>query len=682
MKKITVAVAGNPNVGKTTVLNAIAGTSLKVGNWPGVTVEKKEAFLEYKDYIIHFVDLPGIYTLKPVSEDEEIAVSFLESGQVDVILNILDSTNLERNFLLTTELLEFEKPTVLVLNLYDEAKKLGIEVKDKELSNLLGVEVIKTVAKKGEGVRDIIPAVIRAYEKKQVPKIKYSESFERFLKYVEGKTKREKIENVFKNEELLKTFRKEFGRDFSEVLEEERYAFAHGLYEEVVKAERLATRDITDLLDRFALHPLVGFPLFVAVMFITFKIAFDFASPFVDWVDFLFNDFVSPLVKTILKDIGAPAFVSSFFSEAVIGGVGFVLTFVPLIFILYILITFLEMSGYIPRVAFIMDKFLHKIGLHGKSVIPLLLALGCNVPAIVATRTLESPREKLIVMAMIPFISCPARLVVFSFFAMIFFPQNPAIVILSLYLLGILVAILTAFLLRRKLGETATHFVIELPPYRMPAFKTVLTIAWVHVKDFLYRAGTLIFGASILIWALLNLPPDKGNPEDSLAGSVGKILVPIFEPMGIDDWRATTSLIPAFLAREIVISSMGVVYAATEGEEEAEEEKFEVLPRLKEVVLGFGEAFYTAIRSTFSLRIHSLAVEEEEEEGDLKKAIREHFTPASSLAFMVFILLYTSCLGTYATLGREMGYFKATVFLFYSFVVAWLSGVIVYHVFS
>jgi len=679
MKKITVAVAGNPNVGKTTILNHLAGTSLKVGNWPGVTVEKKEAVLEYDGYTLHLVDLPGIYTLKPLSEDEEIAVSFLEKGEVDVILNVLDSTNLERNLFLTAELLEFEKPTVLVLNLYDEAEKLGIRIKDGDLAELLGVEVVKTIAKKGQGVQDILPALIRVYEERRKPKLRYSDSFEEFLSSVPGSTKREKIQRVLGDERLRREFKERFGREFAQALEEERFAFAHGLYEEVVSEERPTARDLTDALDRIVLHPIVGIPLFFLVMFLTFKIAFDFASPFVEWVDSLFGDFLGPLAAHLLQELGAPSFLRSFVAEAVIGGVGFVLTFVPLIFILYLLITFLEMSGYIPRVAFVMDKFFHRIGLHGKSVIPLILALGCNVPAIVATRTLESTREKLIVMAMIPFISCPARLVVFSFFALIFFPENPALVILSLYLLGVVVAVLTALVLRKKLGGSLSHFVIELPPYRLPHLRTLLNISWIHVKDFLYRAGTLIFGASLFIWALLNLPPGVKNPENSLAGAIGRVLVPVFEPMGIDDWRATTSLIPAFLAREIVISSMGVIYTAT-GEEEREEE-FSFSERLEEVVAGLGEAFVSAVRSTFSLKLHSLAVEEEAQDG-LRAAIRQHFSPASSLAFMVFILLYTSCLGTYATLGREMGFSRATLFLGYSFLIAWVAGTITYHLFS
>ncbi len=686
MKEIVVAIAGNPNVGKTTILNHIAGTALKVGNWPGVTVEKKEAYLTYGDYRLHFVDLPGIYTLEPISEDESIAVKFLEEENPDVILNVIDTPNLERNLLLTAELLEFGKPTVLVLNMIDEAKKLGIEIDTERISQLLGVEVLKTVGRTGQGVKDIVPAIIKAYEEKRVPKyVTYSERLEEALEKVREKLKDANKHTLIKAlgtsvefENLRRKLEEELGKPFYDIVQDERYAFAHGLYAEVVKRKRITAKDVTDTLDKIALHPVVGFVLFIAVIYLTFKVAFDFSSPFVDWVDGFINDFLAPLSYSLLKTVGFPEWFLRFFSEAVVGGVGFVLTFVPLIASLYFLITFLEMSGYIPRVAFLMDRFMHKLGLHGKSVIPLILGFGCNVPAIVATRTMESTRDKILVIMMIPFMSCPARLVVYAFFVSVFFKNNPALVITGLYLLGIAVAFLTAFLLRNTVYKgVLSHFVMELPPYRLPSLKVVLITVWVHVKDFLYRAGTLIFGASIVIWLLLNLPPGVKNPADSLAGQVGKALVPIFEPIGIDNWKATTSLIPAFLAREIVLSSMGTIYAAAEGHQEEEKEDLDLGNASKEQALALVQAFKDAFSSLLTLEIVTLQVEEEEEEG-LKELIRKDFSPASALSFMIFILIYTSCLGTYAVMGREIGRLRATLFLGYSFVAAWLISFIVY----
>ncbi len=689
MKKvIKVAIAGNPNVGKTTILNRIAGTSLKVGNWPGVTVEKKEAVVKFGDYEIHLVDLPGIYTLEPISEDERIAVHFLEEERPDVILNIIETPNIERNLLLTTELLEFGIPTVVVLNMIDEANKLGMEVDDRRMEELLGVKVVKTIGRTGVGVNRILPAVVEAYEKNLIPKpVIYGDELERALQKVyeslpkKDVTKHTLIKLLSESEdflELRKEIESKLGKGIHDIVNDERYAFAHGLFAEVVRKKGVSARDVTDVIDRVVLHPYLGFLIFIGVIYLVFKLSFDFSSPFVDWVDGFINDFLAPLAYSALGLLALPDWFLRFFSEAVVGGVGFVITFVPLIATLYFFITFLEMSGYIPRVAFLMDRFMHRLGLHGKSVIPLILGFGCNVPAIVATRTMESTRDKLLVIMMIPFMSCPARLVVYAFFVSIFFKNHPALVITFLYLLGILVALLTGFLLRKTVYRgSMLHFVMELPPYRLPSLRAVLTIVWVHVKDFLYRAGTLIFGASILIWLLLNLPPGVKNPSESVAGSVGRVLVPVFEPIGIDNWKATTSLIPAFLAREIVISSMGTIYTSAEGIE-PQEEGFDAAEAFKEQVVGLGLAFRDALGSLFTLSITSLQVEEEEGEDTLRELIRRDFTPASAMSFMVFILIYTSCLGTYAVMVREIGKLRATLFLGYSFVMAWLVGFVVY----
>jgi len=691
MKKvIKVAVAGNPNVGKTTILNQLAGTNLRVGNWPGVTVEKKEAVVKFGDYELHFVDLPGIYTLEPISEDESIAVNFLKEEKPDVVLNIIDTPNIERNLLLTTELLEFGIPTVIVLNMIDEANKLGMEVDEKRIEELLNVKAVKTIGRTGTGVKDILPAIVEAYEKNLIPKpVIYSEELESALQSVYDSLEKRDVNKHqliklltegHEFEKKRKELESKLGKSIHDIVSDDRYAFAHGLFAEVVKKKGVSARDITDTIDKIVLHPYLGFLVFIGVIYLVFKFSFDFSSPFVDWVDGFINDFLAPLAYSALSHLGLPEWFLRFFSEAVVGGVGFVLTFVPLIATLYLFITFLEMSGYIPRVAFLMDRFMHKLGLHGKSVIPLILGFGCNVPAIVATRTMESTRDKLLVIMMIPFMSCPARLVVYAFFVSIFFKEHPALVITFLYLLGILVALLTGFLLRKTAYKgSMLHFVMELPPYRLPSMKAVLTIVWVHVKDFLYRAGTLIFGASLVIWLLLNLPLGVKNPSDSVAGSIGRALVPVFEPIGIDNWKATTSLIPAFLAREIVISSMGTIYTSAEGIE-PEEESFDPAEAIKEQFVGFGLAVRDAVSSMLTLSIISLQVEEEEGEDTLRELIRKDFSPASAMSFMVFILIYTSCLGTYAVMLREIGKLKATLFLGYSFVMAWLVSFVVYKV--
>jgi len=357
------------------------------------------------------------------------------------------------------------------------------------------------------------------------------------------------------------------------------------------------------------------------------------------------------------------------------GDVGFVLTFVPLIAVIYFMLSLLEFSGYLPRIAFLMDRFMHRLGLHGKSLVPLLLGFGCNVPAIVATRTLETKRDKLLVIAMIPFMSCPARLVVFSFFAVLFF-KNPAIIIFSLYLLGILVALITALFLRKTAFKGGLyHFVMELPPYRLPTLRLLFRVAWVYVKDFLYRAGTLIFAASVVIWLLLNLPPGVKNPSESIAGYIGRTISPIFAPLGLDDWRMSTSLIPAFLAREIVLSSMATIYTAEASQETKED--FELLKALKEQVYALGNAFKEAFLNVFKPVPTAFEVKEEDSQS-LRSIVAKSLSPASALAFMVFLLLYTSCLGTVATMWREVGKGFALLFFAYSLLIGWFLGFLAY----
>ncbi|GBC88929.1 Fe(2+) transporter FeoB [bacterium HR13] len=679
LKKILrVALAGNPNVGKTSILNHLAGTTLKVGNWPGVTVEKREGKATYKDYTLILVDLPGIYTLEPVSEDELIAYRFLTEESPDVIVNVIETPNMERDLLLTAELLELGIPMVIVLNMMDEAQKLGIEIDTQRLEELLGIKVVKTNGRTGLGVKEILSAVIETYEKGIKPKeVRYSEEMEKILDALReeaSESKHQLIKKLLSYRENAQKLERLYGKPAYHIIRDNRFAFVHGLYNEVVKRKAITSMDITSLLDKFLLHPYLGMTIFLLVMFALFKVSFDFSKPFMDWLDGFLNGFVSPFVRIELEKWGVENWVVRFISEALIGGVGFVLTFTPLIATIYLLLSFLEFTGYLPRIAFLMDRFMHRLGLHGKSLIPLLLGFGCNVPAIVATRTMESRRDKLLVIAMIPFMSCPARLVVFSFFAITFF-SHPVLVIFSLYLLGILVAFFTAILLKKVAFKGGLdHFVMELPPYRLPTLRLLLRIVWVYLKDFLYRAGTLIFAVSVLIWLSLNLPPGVKTTQESLAGRFGKLITPIFEPIGITDWRISTSLIPAFLAREIVLSSMATIYSV----EKEETKEFLPLEEAKKQA----HALKDAAEEAFSSLINPLpkTFEVSEEHNTLRAAISKSMSGASALSFMIFILIYTSCLGTVAVMWREAGRGFALGFLIYSFVMAWIVSFLVYRI--
>ncbi len=693
MKEITVALIGNPNVGKTTILNILAGTDLKVGNWPGVTVEKKEATIKYKDYIIHIVDLPGIYTLEPLSDAEEVAINFLENENIDVILDVIDTQNFEKNFFLTTQLLEFEKPTVIVLNIYDEAERKGIHIDIPYLEEILNVKVVKTVARKGEGVDKILDAIIEAYEKKLKPTIKYEQKIEEAIekiknivgrdiskheaiKYLLKETGNEEIDKKVK--EIRKNLEKFFGEKIDEIIKDERFGFAHGVSKEVIKKEKEQKYDITEILDTFLLHPYLGLALYFVIMFLMFKIAFDFSAPLMDWLDGFLTGFISPLIMKFLASVNAPQIVVNFFTEAVIGGVGFVLTFVPLIAVLFFLITFLEMSGYLPRIAVLMDRFMEKLGLHGSMVIPLMLGFGCNVPAIMATRVIEDKRDKFIVTMMIPFMTCPARLIVFAFFASIFF-DNPVLVIMALYLLGIVVGLITAFFLRKSVFKgKLTHFALELPPYRIPTLRALLSVSWIHTKGFIYRAGTVIFAISIVVWGLLNLPPGIKNTSESYAAKIGQSLVPIFEPIGIDDWRATAALIPAFLAREIALSALGTMYYA-EMKEEINPEEFNWKEEIKTQAIGALAAVKDAFLSMLTPKIKAFEVAKDEFE-TLRDAIKSHFTPLSALSYMILLLIYTSCVATVAVMMQEIGKKYALLFLGYSFIAAWFLAFIIFNI--
>jgi ferrous iron transport protein B len=684
-KSIKVALAGNPNVGKTTLLNHAAKTHLKIGNWSGVTVEKKEGFLNYNGYELHFVDLPGIYTLEPISEDEWIACRFLKEEQPDIIINVIETSSAERDLLLTTELLEFGKPMVIALNMSDEARKHGIEVDNEHAAELLNIPVIKTNGRKGEGISELLDAIIDSVESRRLPKIpKYNREVEQALIYLAKSHQRGRIDKHSLLEMLSdgtvengekSALESYFNKDISDIIKNERYAFAHGFYSETFRKKKFSAKDLTDKIDKIVLHPVLGIFIFLFVMFLLFKISFDFSTPFMNWTESFINDFLSPLSQSLLSHTGAGNWLSQFFSQAIIGGVGFVLTFLPLVAMIFFLLSLLEMSGYMPRIAFVMDRFMHKLGLHGKGMIPLLLGFGCNVPAVMATRTLDNKRDKLLVMTMIPFMSCPARLVVFSFFAFLFF-DHPALIIFGLYILGIIVGLLTAFVLRKTAYKgQLSHFVMELPPYRAPRIRTVLLVTWAQVKSFLHRAGTVIFAASIVVWLLLNIPTNRQNPSESAAAYIGKTITPVLKPIGIKDWRISTSLIPAFLAREIVLSSMGTIYSA---DEPSTDTTFHFVPALERQIVGLGEATKSSVLSLLTPDMQTFQTDQGSH--SLRTVIRSGFTTASALSFMIFLLLYNSCMATVAVMAREGGKKFALLFLAYSFFVAWITAFIVYHI--
>lgn len=622
-----------------------------MGNWAGVTVEKSEVYLTLEGQNLHIIDLPGIYDLKATTDAEKVAVNFLQSGEIDIIVDVIDLSNFKRNLLLTFDLMHLGKPVILALNMADESRKSGVRVDVPELQSMLDVRACFTVGKTGEGVNTLMKQILDACG--GIGAGANGSGKGSRIRLPEGET---------------------------EESEEERWRLADTVEKGVTNFSERKPSSLTHRLDNVLLHPFLGIAIYVVLFYMMFKVAFDFSGPYMDWIDGFMNNFLSAGFTSLGAWLGLPALLIKFVNEAVIGGVGFVVTFVPLVAILYFFITFFEMSGYLPRIVFLMDRFMHRLGLHGNMMTPLLLSFGCNVPAIMATKNLENKTDKILVGMMIPFMSCPARLVVFAFFSFIFF-DHPAVVIVSLYLIGIIVALLTALVLRRTyLKGRKSSFVLEMPPYRLPSYKTVASIVWAHTKRFLVRAGTVIFVISMIVWGLLNLPPGIKGPDESIAASIGKAITPVFRPIGLDDWKATTSLIPAFLAREVVLSSMAVIYKTSDTDAAPAGASPDLLELAKAEGIGLLTSVKDSVVAVATLGFSSFDVGDAEDEGGLRNSIKQSFTPASAYSFMILLLLYNSCVATVAIMIKELGRNYSLIFLGGSFAIAWVLAFVVFNV--
>lgn len=523
---ITAAVIGNPNSGKSTLINAISGSRLKVGNWPGVTVEKKEASLKYRNKNIKLVDLPGIYSLSPYSQEEIIARDFLIQKNCDCIINVIDSTNIERSLYLTVQLLELNIPTIIVFNIYDEAENKGISVNFEKVEKLLDVKALKVIATKKKGLNEILEAVTKI-KKTDLPKnISYGEDLDKLLIEIDEKFQELFFENKDISEKWLKlkiieedlNFKgaKQFEKidissevkhlkeyhdnDLQSYITEERYSVASGLGKQITETNYRKNWNISQNIDKVILNKYLAIPIFLAAMWIMFKLTFDISSPFIDWTDATFAGPLSKWTIFILEKIHSPDWFISLVVDGIIGGVGFVLVFIPVIFAMMFFVTFLESSGYMARAAFITDRLMRSFGLHGKSFVPLLIGFGCNVPAVYATRTLESTKDRIATCLVIPFMSCGARLPVYVLFVSVFFKENAANVIWFLYILGIVVAGIAGIFIQKILfKQEPPLFIMELPPYRLPTLKNLLVHTWEKGKHFLIKAGTYIFAVSIFV---------------------------------------------------------------------------------------------------------------------------------------------------------------------------------------
>lgn len=667
-RELVIALVGNPNSGKTTVFNELTGARQHVGNWPGVTVERKEGSTRHKDHTFQVVDLPGIYSLAAYSQEEVVARDFLLNEHVDAIVNIVDASNLERNLYLTTEVLELGIPTIVALNMIDVAENMGQRLDIDRFGSLLGAPIVPAVAAKGEGMSEILDKIIETISERaelgnaaseitqrsarHTPEveIEVSKLQERLhldkcgvgplrwllIRAVEGdKDARLRLSQCASDpEQALKRvdetrhhLEQGFGGDMESLIANGRYGFIGGLLREVIT--RKATADkvaASDKIDDWLLHRWLGIPIFLALMWITFELTFVVGGLFQHWIQLG----ISALGAWAYAAL-PPGPLGSLIVNGVIAGVGGVIVFIPNIAIIFIMISLLEDSGYMARAAFLMDRSMHMVGLHGKSFIPLLMGFGCNVPAVMATRTLESREDRLLTILINPLMSCTARLPVYILFTGIFFSANGAMVIFSIYALGVLLAVASGKLFRRLFfRKAASPFVMELPPYRMPTLRGTLLHVWERTALFLSKAGTVILAASIVIWTLGSLPWGvEFASEGSLIGHIGRVVEPLVRPLGFD-WKAAVALLFGIGAKEIVVSTLGVLY-------------------------GAGHA------------------------GDLQSALARSFTPLTAYGFMVVSLIYIPCIATIAAIKRETNSWKWTLFAVgYSLVLAYVMGFAVY----
>ena len=576
---INVALLGNPNVGKTTVFNLLTGSKQYVGNWPGVTIERKEGFLSND---IKVIDLPGIYAMDTFSNEEKVSKDFLENGNVDIILNVVDASNLSRNLYLTTQLMKFNKPIIILLNMLDVAESKGINIDIPSLEKGLGISIVPIVAKKKEGLENISRDI---------------------------------------NLELKKSIN--YKKDFGD--ETQTYQEIEKILSKSINIDVKAKETLSDKIDNIVLNPILAYPIFIGTLFLLFKFTFDWVGgPLQGLTETLINNYIATPVDALLTN-SSPWF-HSLIVDGIIGGLGGALPFFPLICVLFLGMSFFEDSGYMSRTAFLMDTIMRKVGLSGKAFIPMIMGLGCSSPAIMATRTLESEKDRKITALIAPLMTCGAKLPIYALFVSIFFPNNAAIVTVSLYLLGIVVAIIIALVLNKTAYKSDVEpFVLELPEYKMPTLSALLKNTWNKSKGFLVRVCTLMFAMSVVIWLLssFNFSGFTTNIDNSFLAYLGRIISPIFAPLGFGDWRAGVSILTGISAKEVVISTMQVVY------------------------------------------------------GNLNTVLPTVFTAVTAYGFLVFSALYTPCIAALSTMRKEYGNKMMIISASYQFAVAWIAAFIV-----
>ena len=665
MTKLIVGLAGNPNVGKTTVFNGLTGMRQHVGNWPGKTVERAEGHFKHGSYDYDVIDLPGNYALSAHSMEEIVSRDFIVDDDSDVIINIVDAANLERNLYLTVQMMELGANLVMALNMNDFAKKKDHIIDVKLMSELLGFPVVEINAKTGDGFDELLTTVekqaanpidtsaklsygnelkehlgdMQALIEKDsnlldVPSvwtaIKLLEKDPIVIEKVQGSSQKSAI--MTETDKVAGHLHTIFNEGAEEVVANARYAFIGGLMAEAVKKPAVEKETTTDKIDKIVTNRILAIPIFLVIMYAMFQFTYTLGAPFQDMIDQAFG-----MLAEWVGSFIANEYLASFICDGIIGGVGGVLTFLPIIILMFLFLSILEDCGYLARAAFTLDIFMHKlVGLHGKAFIPMILGFGCGVPAIMATRTMENEGDRMLAMMLVPFMSCTARLPIYAIFIAAFFEANHGAILLSIYVLGIVVALIVAAILKRTMFKgLSTPFVMELPTYKVPSVKGVLLHTWEKVKGFLRKAGTIILACSIVLWALSIFPLGvEFGSADSVLGMIGGAIAPIFAPLGFGTWQAGVAIIAGLAAKEVVVATFGTL----------------------------------------------AGMEEDDEEG-ITQLVHDTFTPLSAYAFMAFTLLYTPCFAAIGAIKQETNSYKwAATMCAITLITAYIVSFLIYNV--
>ena len=665
MTELIVGLAGNPNVGKTTVFNQLTGMRQHVGNWPGKTVERAEGHFSHGDYDYDVVDLPGNYALSAHSMEEIVSRDFIVDDDSDVIVNVVDAANLERNLYLTVQMMELGANLVMALNMNDFAKKKDHIIDIKLMSELLGFPVIEINAKTKDGFEELLTTVEKASKNPidSSEKLSYGNEIKGHLASIQELIEQdsslldvpsiwtaikllekdsiviEKVQQSSKSSQIMvevdkvaSHFYDVYQEGAEEVIANARYSFIDGLMAEAVKRPAVEKETTTDKIDRIVTNRFLAIPIFIVIMYLLFQLTFTIATPFVDLIDAGFAALGEYLAEAVGNEM-----LGSFLQDGLIGGVGGVLVFLPQIILMFLFLSILEDSGYLARAAFTLDKIMHSlVGLHGKAFIPMILGFGCGVPAVMATRTMENESDRLLSMMLIPFMSCTARLPIYSIFIAAFFTANQGLILLSIYLLGIVVALIVAGILKRTMFKgLSAPFVMELPTYKVPSVKGVLLHTWDKTKGFLRKAGTIILGAAIVIWILSYLPMGvEYGSQECVLGMIGTAIAPIFAPLGFGTWQAGIAILTGLVAKEVVVSTFAT--------------------------LG--------------------GLEEDDEEG-VTELVHDAFTPLSAYSFMAFCLLYVPCFASLGAIKQETNSWKWPLTMAcITLVTAYIVSLLIYNV--